>query len=362
MTDRKQRRLKSTLGKIGRQIVLILLSMLVCSVLLAATGYDPYIVLKAIYKAIASDLGGTIRWSTPYLMTGLAVALTFKANVFNMGVDGQLYLGSIAAVWLSAYLGEWPPAAAVLFIIVFSMLVGGAYAVVPALLKVKLNCDEVVTTLLLNYVAYYFTDYLVLGPMLGSGSMTAAHSTDYIPENVWLAKLPWFGDSSANASLFIALFFMLVVAWILYKTKYGYEIKICGSNREFARYGGINANRTIMLVMIMSGMIGGATGALEILGVHHRFSIRYSTDVGMDGVVIALLAGNNPFGVVLTSFFYGALKNGASIMQRIAEVPSALIDVVRGSIVLIITADFGLNKLWNRLRKLAAKQAERGAA
>ena len=129
---------------------------------------------------------------------------------------------------------------------------------------------------------------------------------------------------------------------------------------EFARYGGIDAKKTIMLVTILSGMIGGATGALEILGVHHRFSIRYSNGIGMDGVVIALLAGNNPFGVILTSFFYGALKNGASIMQRIADVPSALVDIVRGSIVLIITVDFGFNKIFAKMKRHKPGKAAEG--
>lgn len=358
--SKKIRRLKDSLKAIGRQLLLILLALVVCSLFLLFMDYDPYIVFKAIRRAIASDLGGTVRWATPYIMTGLAVALTFKANIFNMGVDGQLYLGSIASVWLSTYLANWPAAVAVPFIIVFAMLVGGLYAVIPALLKIRLNCDEVVTTLLLNYVAYFFTDYLVLGPMLGSGSLVAAQSTEYISENLWLPKLTWFGDSNANISLFIALGFVLVIAFLLYKTKYGYEIKICGSNMEFARYGGISAARTIMLVMVLSGMLGGATGAMEILGVHHRFSYRYSTDVGMDGVVIALLAGNNPFGVVLTGFFYGALKNGASIMQRIADVPSSLVDIVRGSIVLIITANFSLKKLLPRLKKRAAAKPAKG--
>lgn len=357
--QKTRKRIQTALRAIGRQVLLILLALAVCSVFLLCTGYDPLIVEKAIWKAIQSDIGGTIRWTAPYMLTGLAVAFTFQANIFNMGVDGQLYLGSIAAVWLSTYLTNWPSAVAIPFVIVFAMIVGGLYAIIPAVLKIKLRCDEVVTTLLLNYVAFYFTDYLVLGPMLGSGTLKTAHSTEYIAENVWLPKLDWFGDSNANLGIFLALAFCLIVAFVLYRTRHGYEIKICGSNMEFARYGGISAGKTILLVMIVSGMIGGATGAIEILGVHHRFAYRYSTDVGLDGVVVALLAGNNPFGVILSGFFYGALKNGASIMQRIAEVPSSLVDVVRGSIVLIITANFGVKK-WRAKR--AAKTPAAPAA
>ena len=336
-----------------RQLLLILAAMVLTSLFLLLTGYDPFIVFKAIYQSVSRDIGGTVRWMIPYGLMGLAVALTFRMNLFNMGVDGQLYLGAIGATYISMKLGDAPHAVAILATLAFAILAGALYAVVPALLKIKLNCDEVVVTILLNYVAYYFTDYCVLGPMLGVGTLANARSTNYIPENAWLTKLSWLGDSTATTGLYIMLAVLIGMAFLFYKTRLGYELKVCGANRDFARYGGMNVGKVILTAMILSGAIAGATGAVEVMGIHHRFPIRFSNQIGNDGVVIALLANNNPFGILLTSFFFAALKNGSNIMQRIADVPSSLIDVVRGIIIFTISARFTVN--WLRGRRKAAK-------
>ena len=244
-----------------RQLLLILAAMVLTSLFLLLTGYDPFIVFKAIYQSVSRDIGGTVRWMIPYGLMGLAVALTFRVNLFNMGVEGQLYLGAIGATYISMKLGDAPHAVAILATLAFAILAGALYAVVPALLKIKLNCDEVVVTILLNYVAYYFTDYCVLGPMLGDGTLANARSTNYIPENAWLTKLSWLGDSNATTGLYIMLAVLIGMAFLFYKTRLGYELKVCGANRDFARYGGMNVGKVILTAMILSGAIAGATGA-----------------------------------------------------------------------------------------------------
>lgn len=343
-----------------RQIALILVALLLTSLFLWVTGYDPWIVFQAIYQSVSTDIGGTIRWMIPYGMMGLAVALTFRMNLFNMGVDGQLYIGAIGATFISMQLGDAPRSVAILATIAFAVIGGALFAVIPALLKIKLKCDEVVVTILMNYVAYYFTDYLVLGPMLGDGTLANARSTNYMPENSWLTRLSWLGDSSATTGLYIMLAILIGMAFVFYKTRFGYELKICGANPNFARYGGINAGRIIFAAMLISGAIAGAAGAIEVMGVHHRFPIRFSSSLGNDGVVIALLANNNPLGVFLTSFFFAALKNGSNIMQRIADVPSSLVDVVRGIIIFTISARFSFGWLKEKLgkRRQAVRQKE----
>ena len=330
---------------IGKQIFLIVFALILSSLFLLVTGYDPLIVVKAITRGVTSGLGGTIRWTIPYIFAGLAISLTFQANIFNMGVDGQLYIGAIAATYLSMNLSHVPAPIAIIGTIVFASIAGGLFAVIPAIMKIKLKCDEVVTTLLLNYVAYYFTDYVVLGPMLGGGTLAAARSTDYIPQNAWLMKLSFLPSSGATIGLYIAIALTIGMAILLYKTNLGYEIKICGANTKMAEYGGINSGRVILTIMILSGIIAGLAGAVEVLGVHHRFPIRFSNQVGFDGVVVSLLANNNPIGVIFSAFFFGALKNGAMTMQRIADVPSALIDIVRGIIIFTISIDFAVLKI-----------------
>ncbi len=328
--------------------MLIAFALVLSSLFLLITGYDPLIVVKAITRGMTSGLGGTIRWTIPYAFAGLAICLTFRANIFNMGVDGQLYIGAIAATYLSMNLSNVPAPIAILGTIFFASIAGGLFAVIPAIMKIRLKCDEVVTTLLLNYVAYYFTDYVVLGPMLGKGTLAAASSTDYIPENVWLMKLSFLPSSGVTVGLYIAIALTIGMAVLLYKTNLGYEIKICGANSRMAEYGGINSGRVILTIMVLSGVIAGLAGAVEILGVHHRFPMRFSNQVGFDGVVVSLLASNHPIGVLFTAFFFGALKNGAMTMQRIADVPSALIDIVRGIIIFTISIDFAVLKFRKR--------------
>jgi simple sugar transport system permease protein len=194
--------------------------------------------------------------------------------------------------------------------------------------------------------------------MLGSGTLANASSTEYIPENSWLSQLGFYNYSGVTVAVYIAIALAVAIAVLLYKTNFGYEIKICGANPKMARYGGINAGRIILLAMILSGAIAGAAGAIEILGVHHRFQMRFSNQVGFDGVVVSLLANNNPIGVMFTAFFFGALKNGAMTLQRIADVPSALIDIVRGIIIFTISLDFAVFKLKKRLRNNNAEKQE----
>jgi simple sugar transport system permease protein len=257
-----------------------------------------------------------------------------------MGVNGQLYIGAIAATYIAMKITSLTAPLAASVTLIFAMLAGGLFAVIPALMKIKLKCDEVVTTLLLNYVAYFFTDYVVLGPMRGPGALAMANSTDYIPENTWLPRINLISYPGVTTALYLALILTVIMAILIYKTKFGYEIKICGSNPRLAEYGGINSSRVIFLVMILSGMIAGAIGAVEVMGVQHRFQMRFSKDVGFDGVVVSLLAGNHPIGIFFTALFFGTLKNGAMTLQRIADVPGALVDIVRGIIIFTITLDF----------------------
>lgn len=336
--------------KVARQLLLVIIAMCVASVFLLLTKYDPTLVFKSLYIGITSDLAGTIRWTTPLLLTSLAVCVTFRAEIFNMGVDGQFYIGAIVATVLAMNLPHMPSILAIVLV----MLGGGAAAAVwssiAAILKIRFRCDEVVTTLLMNYIAYYFTDYLVLGPMLGDGTLGAARSTNYIAENTFLPMIQAFAPSTASVGIYIALAVVFVVAFILNRTQKGYEIRIVGNNPNMAEYGGIRVNATILYVMLLSGFIAGIAGAIEILGVHDRFPLRFSDQLGFDGIVVSLLANNNPFGIILSAFFFGALKTGSINMQRIADVPAAMTDVVQGFIILVVSANFAFK--WFKRKKI----------
>jgi simple sugar transport system permease protein len=343
--------IKRTLLIIGKQLVLICIAISLSSIFLFIAGYDSMLVVKSLVRGITTDLSGTIRWTIPLILVGLAICLSFRAKIFNLGVDGQLYLGAIVATIIAMKMENVHPVIALVVIITFAGIAGALWVFIPAILKVKYNCDEVVSTLLLNFVAYFITDYAVLGPMRGAGTLATANTTNYIPDTTFLPKIKSLMPSSANAGIYIAIIIALIIAFMLYKTKLGYEIKIVGENPRMAQYGGISSGKIIMVVMLLSGVIAGIAGSIEILGVHHRFPMRFSSQLGFDGVLVALLANNNPVGVILSAFFFGALKNGANNIQRFSDMPSATIDIVRGIIIITISINISFDKIKKRIFK-----------
>jgi simple sugar transport system permease protein len=331
--------------------------MLLATIILSISGYEPAAVFRGLSRGVTTDFGGTIRWTTPLIFCGLAVAIAFRAGVFNLGVDGQLYLGSVAATAVGLYLANsMAPILGIVLAILVGAAVGALWALIPAILLVKWKTDEVVTTLLLNFIAVLFTDFLVMGPMMGTGSTGTTYSTDNLPV---FMKLPLILlPSKANIGLYIAVLLALLLTFIVYRTTLGYELKIVGSNPLFAKYGGVRSKRVVVTTMLISGAIAGLAGAIEIIGVHHRFPGRYNSGLGFDGIVVALLANNNPIGVLISGLFFGALRNGSMNMERITDVPRAMVQVIQAVIILLVTAKFALDFLKKKNKQKGLEEDE----
>ena len=330
------------LKSVGKKLALILIAMLIASLFLFVSGYDFFAVFRGVWLGITSDFAGTIRWMTPLLFTSVAVCLSQKAKLFNLGVDGQLYLGACAAACIALHVTGLPPLATILIAMLAGMLAGLLYAGIPALLKIYFGADEVVTTLLLNFVAVQFTEWLVLGP-LKPQEVTGTTSTANFAKELWLPRI--LTPSQANVGLFIALFCAVVIAFVMYKTTFGHEVKIVGANDRFAKYSGINATRIILCTMLISGAIAGLAGTVEILGSLHRLPTGFNQDIGFDGIVVSLLAQNNPIGCIVASFFFAALKNGASNMERTTDVPAAVSEIVQALVILTVTVTIVVPRL-----------------
>lgn len=330
---------------LARQVALILAAMLFATLLLLVTGYEPTAVFRGLARGVTTDIGGTLRWATPLILTGLAVAVAFRASVWNIGVDGQLYLGAVAATVVGLKFGFLPMPLAILGALLAGMTAGALWALLAGVLRTQWGASEVVTTILLNFIAVLFTDYLVLGPLRGTGATGTTYSTDTVPEQFWLGRL--LPGTQANWGLLIAVLLAVLLFYLLTRTTVGYEFKVVGTNPWFARYGGINVKRVILVSLALSGAIGGLAGVIEILGVHHRFPGRFSAGLGFDGIVVALLARNHPIGILLSGFFFGALRNGAMNMERITDVPRAMVEIVEAVIVLAVSAQFAF-RLWRR--------------
>lgn len=330
---------KKMLGIIGRPVVLICIALALATVFLGVTGYNPFAILIGLGQSFTRDLAGTVRWSTPMILSGLAVCVTYKAGVFNLGVDGQIFIGASAAAATALIIpANMNKVVAVIIIFLAAMIAGAAFACIPALMKIYLNVNEVVSTLLLNFIGQYFVDYLVNGPLRDPESGTNLNATAKFNENCWLPHI--MEPSSANVGVFIAIALIIVISFVFFKTTFGHEIKIVGTNAEFARYCGVNPKKTTMQVMMVSGAIAGAIGAIEVTAVQHRLIAGFNDSIGFKGIVVSLLANNNPIGVIFSGVFFGALKNGGMNMERMTDVPSAVSSIVEGIVILIISAQF----------------------
>ena len=240
----------ATAANLGKKIGMILLAMLVASLFLLIGGYDFFAVFKGVWIGITSDFAGTIRWTTPLLFASLAVCLSQKANLFNLGVDGQLYLGACTATFVALNIEGLPIAVSIAIIMASGMLGGMIFAAIPALAKIFFGAYEVVTTLLLNFVAIQLTSYLVLGPLKPT-TLTGATATDTFPKQLWLPHI--LGTSDANVGIYIALIVAVLIAIIMYKTVFGQEVKMVGANERYAKYSGISTARITLFTMLIGG-------------------------------------------------------------------------------------------------------------
>lgn len=312
-------------------------ALLVTAFILWTTGQP---VLSTFVLILRTGLGSvpgladTLLQATPLIFTGLATALSFRAGVFNVGVEGALYLGAFAAAWVGFSFPGLPGPVLILAAFAAAVLVGGLWLAVPAALKVYLRVDEVVSTLMLNYVAINLTSYLVNYPFRAPG--LANSMSPPVAEQGHLARL--LPPSQLNISLVIAVLLTIAVAGVLDRTRLGFEIRTVGHNPEFARIMGISVARVTLTVMVLSGAIGGLAGGAHVLGVNYRFIDGFSPGWGYEGITIALLARHNPWGILVAGLLFGVLRNGGGMIQIFSHVPISIIDILQATIVLLVTA------------------------
>ncbi|MDD3403564.1 MAG: ABC transporter permease [Hespellia sp.] len=358
MKNKNDSKIMSAARVVGKQISLIVLALLFATVFLAVSGYEPFAILNGITESLTVDIAGTIRWATPLILSGLAICVTYKAEVFNLGVDGQIYMGAAAATAVAVIMPEsMNHGVSVVVIFLTAMAAGAAFAMIPALMKVYLGTDVIVSTLLLNFVAELFIEYLVTGPLKSPEENMNMNASKVLNENTWLPRISFLEPSSANIGIYIAIVLMLFLTFVFFRTAFGHEIRIVGANPVLARYAGIKPKKTILQVMGLSGAIGGIVGAIEVTAVQHRLLAAFNPDFGFDGIVVSLLANNNPIGVLFSGIFFGALKNGGINMERITDVPSAITDIVTAIIFIIISAKFILPKIRNpKMKKVRSSE------
>ena len=286
----------------------------------------------------------TIVNAAPLILVGLAVGLGFKAGLFNIGGQGQFLVGAVAAAGVGAALTSAPPAIAVTAAVVTGMIAGALYGFIPGFLKAYTGAHEVVTTIMLNYVAIQIVSFLITGPLRAEGA-SFARSND-----VGNAALPVILNAGTGhpGHLGIVLPFLVapLIWWLLFKSTIGFELRTVGANPDAARYAGMGPRRMVILALTAGGMLAGLAGAIEILGVTGYMPAAYSTNIGFDAITVALLGRANPIGIILGGLLLGAMRAGAGLMQIQAGVPVQMIDLLQGVILFFLAADVIVRKVF----------------
>ena len=275
--------------------------------------------------------------STPYIFGGLAVALGFRSGLFNIGVEGQIFMGGIFSVWVGyTFIGL--PAIIHLPLAFLAGALGGAlWGFVPGLLKAKTGGHEVINTIMMNYIAINIVSFLLNGPMKDPNPLNVIARTPMIADGARIP--PIFEGFRLHWGFVLALVVAFFIWWLLWKTTLGFEIRTAGANPDAARYAGINVGRTIVLSMAFSGALAGLAGAVEVTGLNFRHELGFSSGYGFDAIAIALLGKTHPLGVVLASILFGAMRNGATRMQFLTQIPVDVISVIQALILLFVAAD-----------------------
>ncbi len=320
--------------EIWHTLVSIIIALGVAAIIMFATGYNPGDAFSALGLGAILNFDQVLWRSTPLMLAGLSVALAFKCGLFNIGAEGQLYMGSLAATAVG-YMIALPMGVHQLVCIIAGVTAGLLYGLVPGILRAYRGAHEVVTTMMLSYAAVYFTQWMVSqGPMHNPGDSRSI--SPIIFDTAILPKL--FGSSFLSAGFLIAVLCVFIVNFFINKTVMGYEMRAVGSNEDAARTAGIDAKKNMALALGLSGALAGLAGTVEVQGYYHRFYDQWSAGLGFDGITVAVLGRNNPWGVFGGALFFGALKAGGTFMQTNAGVPSEMVQVIQGLVVLFVAA------------------------
>lgn len=326
---------------------ILLLALGIGAVIIASSGKDPVAAYQALFHGAFGGrmaVANTLDRSTVMILAGLSAVFAFSTSVRNLGIEGQLYAGAFMAAWVGFGIQGLPRPLHIVLAFVVSAIAGAAWGLVPILLRTRWDVDEIVTSLMFNYIAIHFTAYLVAFPF--KSDTTILPGTDPINAT---AKLPRvMRGSPLNAGFLLALVLVFLVYWFLFRTKQGYELRMVGMNPRFAGYAGLPVKRSALMGMLLSGGMAGIGGASLILGFFGRFITQFSQGYGWDGIVISLLAKNNPIAVIPAALFYAGLANGSLEMQSATQVPITLVSSVKGVIMFLVTAQFFLRYLRRR--------------
>jgi len=327
--------------KAFRSFLAMLLGLTLGLLVTAVAGENPLHVLEVLVKgALGSryDLGMTLFYMTPLLFTGLAVSVAFRAGLFNIGAEGQLTVGALAAAWVGIRFSELPTVLAWPLAGVSAAVAGGLWAGLAGWLKARRGSHEVISTIMLNFIAASVSSYVTLYVLKNPESQNP--ETAAVGAGFWIPSLPGFSDSPASIAWIVGIVAALLLGWAMERTRWGFELKVVGQNESAAETAGISVARVQVMAMVLSGVLASGVALGEVLGSAHRFKLGFSPDYGFMGIAVALLARGNPFAVIGSAFLFGALHKGTADLDIETEnVTRDLALVIQALIIACVSAE-----------------------
>jgi general nucleoside transport system permease protein len=319
----------------------VLTALVLGAIIILATSGNVLLAYQGLWEGSlgrSQSISETLVWATPYIFGGLAVALAFKAGLFNIGVEGQIAIGSLASVYVGYAVKGIAFPLHLMLAVVAGSLAGAIWGAIPGFLKARTGAHEVIVTIMLNYVAIQMTSFLVSGPMKDPNPLIANAQTPKILQSARLPLLLPDPIYRVHWGFLIALLAAAGIWWLLQHSTLGFEIRTVGANPHAARYAGMAVGRTMVVAMALSGALAGLGASLEVVGLNFYHTAGFSVGYGFDSIAVALLGRANPFGVIPSALLFGALRAGASRMQFLSQIPIDIVSVIQALVLIFVAA------------------------
>lgn len=314
----------------------IILAFLAGAVFLSLYGFDPgetYINMFNGAFGSTYALSETLVKAIPLMLAGLAVSVAFRMKLWNIGAEGQIYMGAFAASGIALSFGDLNSWILLPLMMLAGFIAGGIWGLIPGALRAFWEVNETITTLMFNYIAIFWVDFLVFGPWKDPASLGFPLSPRFSPN----AYLPALGDTRVHLGLIIAIAVAIIFFILIKYTRWGYEVRVIGESKEAARYAGMNVIRNMLLVMLISGGIAGLAGMIEVAGITHRLQHGISPGYGYTAIIVAWLGRLDPFAIILVAFLFGALLIGGFNLQSFS-VPFSIVLILQGAVLFFLLA------------------------
>jgi general nucleoside transport system permease protein len=333
-------------------VLAVFTALVLGAVIIALTGGD---VAKAYQGLWEGSLGrprsisDTLVRTTPYIFGGLAVALAFRGGLFNIGVEGQITMGSLATAFVGYALTGVPFPVHLILAVLAGFVIGALWGAIPGYLKATVGAHEVIVTIMLNYVAINLANYLLSGPMKDKNPAIAIAQTAPVLQSARLPPLLPDPQYRVHYGVVVGVLAALAVWWLIQKSTLGFEIRTVGANPHAARYAGISVGRTITVLMALSGGLAGLAGAMDVVGLNYYYAAAFTAGYGFDSIAVALLGRSDPFGVLPSALLFGGLAAGSARMQFLSQIPIDIIHLVQALVLIFVAAPAVIRWLY-RLR------------